>query len=127
MPVYQATCAAKFLQAVRQIHTGLRGRFDVLRKGTPAALSALLVLCLLGTQAVARDTPVKVVLDGRYWFCHTNPSGWTVGEFEGVCTPISAGGVGEFVEFYVDRKGKVRRKPPVKKKASAGLGLRGTL
>ncbi len=94
-------------------------------------VAALLTAGLLTapTAARARDTGVKVLLDGQLWFCHLDPAGWRLADFKAVCSQIEPGGKGEIVEFIVDRKDKVRRKPPAPKKqvSLADLGLRGTL
>ena len=93
--------------------------------------AALLVAALLAvpTAARARDTGVKVLLDGQLWFCHVDPTGWPLADFKAVCAQIEPGGKGEVVEFIVDRKGKVHRKPPEapKKVSLAEIGMRGAL
>jgi hypothetical protein len=77
-------------------------------------LAALLIASALAAAgaslAAARDTSVKVLLDGQHWFCHLDPEGWTLEDFKAVCSQIEPGGKGPVVEFVVDRKGKVRRK-----------------
>lgn len=76
--------------------------------------------------SAARDTSVKVLFQGTHWFCHTDPTGWPLADFTAVCSQIEPGGKGDFVEFVLDRKGKMRRKPATKP-APASLGLRGTI
>jgi hypothetical protein len=94
-------------------------------------IAALLMAVLLAAPmtAQARDTGVKVLLDGQLWFCHVDPTGWPLADFKAVCAQIEPGGKGEVVEFIVDRKGKIRRKPAeVPKKISlADLRMRGAL
>lgn len=80
----------------------------------------------LETASAARNTSVKVLFQGTHWFCHTDPTGWPLADFTAVCSQIEPGGKGDFVEFTLDRKGKMRRKPATKSKP-AHLGLRGTL
>lgn len=106
------------------------GASSVSRKGLAAA--ALLLVFALGlavAPAHARDTSVKVLLEGQLWFCHVDPTGWSLADFKAVCSMIEPGGKGEIVEFIVDRRGKVRRKPPAPKKQAsfAELGLRPSL
>jgi len=89
----------------------------VLRRGLArAVLLSAVTFGVTCVPAQARDSSVKVILDGGYWFCHTDPTGWPLADFKAVCSQIDAGGQGEFVEFIVDRKGKVRRKPQAPKK-----------
>lgn len=96
---------------------------------TKTNIAALLIAVVLAAPiaAHARDTGVKVLLDGQLWFCHVDPTGWPLADFKAVCAQIEPGGKGEIVEFIVDRKGKVRRKPPAapKKISLADLGMRG--
>jgi len=101
----------------------------VSRKGRAVALLSAFAFAALIAPAHARDTSVKVLLDGQLWFCHTDPTGWPLADFKAVCSMIEPGGKGEVVEFIVDRRGKVRRKPPAPKKqaSAAELGLRGTI
>ena len=92
--------------------------------------AALLIAALFAvpTAARARDTGVKILLDGQLWFCHVDPTGWPLADFKAVCAQIEPGGKGAIVEFIVDRKGKIRRKPPAAKKISlAEIGIRGAL
>ena len=75
----------------------------------------------------ARDTSVKVLLDGEYWFCQEDPTGWPLADFKAVCSLIGPGGKGEFVEFVVDKKGKIRRKPAGQQRTEMRAIMRGTL
>lgn len=95
------------------------------RAAVALAFGALLFAASLGAAEAARDTSVKVIYDGRYWFCYTDPTGISLAEFKSICQLIEQGGKGVFVEFTVDRRGKMRRKPGAKPKP-ADLGLRGT-
>lgn len=88
------------------------------------AFGALLILAASGG-AQARDSSIKILYDGKYWFCYTDPTGISLAEFKSICQMIEPGGKGGFVEFTVDRHGKMRRKPGAKPKP-ADLGLRGT-
>jgi hypothetical protein len=100
----------------------------VSRTGAAAVLLSALALAATLAPGHARDTSVKVLLNGEYWFCYTDPTGWSLADFKAVCSQIDAGGKGEFVEFMVDRRGKVRRKPQQPKKDEpAKLPLRGSL
>ena len=98
---------------------------------TRTNIAALLTAVMLAAPiaAHARDAGVKVLLDGQLWFCHVDPTGWPLADFKAVCAQIEPGGKGEVVEFIVDRRGKVRRKPPepAKKITLADLGMRGAL
>jgi hypothetical protein len=76
----------------------------------PLAVSLIALAAAGMSAALARDTSVKVLLDGQHWFCHVDPSGWKLEDFKAVCSQIEPGGKGQVVEFVVDRKGKVRRK-----------------
>jgi len=95
------------------------------RTSIALAFGALLFAASAGVTQ-ARDTAVKILYDSKYWFCYTDPTGISLAEFKSICQLIEPGGKGDFVEFYVDRKGKMRRKPGAKPKP-ADLGLRGTL
>jgi hypothetical protein len=94
-----------------QIETPLpeHSRVSPIKSLTLASLTVL-VLTVLGLAAGARDTSVKVLLDGQLWFCHTDPTGWSLADFKAVCSQIEPGGKGQIVEFVVDKKGKIRRK-----------------
>lgn len=82
-----------------------------------AAASLLLAFGALRAIAPAHaGQGLKIVLDGEYWFCDRNPTGWSLADFKAVCSKIGLGGRGAFVEFYVDAKGKVRRKPQTPQK-----------
>jgi hypothetical protein len=101
----------------------------VSRKVLAAVLLSAFVFDGLIAPARARDTSVKVLLDGQLWFCQQDPTGWPLADFKAVCSMIEPGGKGEIVEFIVDRNGKMRRKPPAPKKQTSAedLGLRPTL
>jgi hypothetical protein len=99
----------------------------VLRKSVVTVVLSLAAIAVGAAAADARDTSIKVILEGQHWFCHTDPTGWPLADFKAVCSLIDAGGKGEFVEFIVDRKGKVRRKPQSPKKADPKPPLRGSL
>ena len=91
---------------------------------------AVLVLIATGAFGAApahADQGIKVLINGEYWFCDRNPIGWSLADFKAVCSKIGPGGRGEFVEFYVDGRGKVRRKPQTpKKQEPQKLPLRGS-
>jgi hypothetical protein len=97
--------------------------------GKRLAIVTALLAAAAFAPANARDAGVKVLLDGQHWFCHTDPAGWSLADFKAICSMIEPGGTGVVVEFFVDGKGKVRRKPPAPKKQAslAELGLRGPL
>lgn len=90
-----------------------------------AALTTAILVGALGApaDAGARDTSLKILLDGQIWFCHTNPTGWKLADFKAVCSMIEPGGKGAVVEYIIDRNGKVRPKPvsQLKKETSAVL------
>lgn len=90
------------------------------------AFGALLIVSSLDVATAARDAGLKIIYDGKYWFCYTDPTGISLAEFKSICQLIEPGGKGVFVEFTVDRHGKMRRKPGAKPKP-ADLGLRRTL
>ena len=90
------------------------------------ALGALLIVANLDAAKAARDAGLKIIYDDKYWFCYTDPTGISLAEFKSICQLIEAGGKGAFVEFTVDRHGKMRRKPGAKPRP-ADLGLRGSL
>jgi hypothetical protein len=92
-----------------------------------AAFSTALIFGSLSMPAAARDTSVKVLINGEYWFCAQDPTGWPLADFRAVCSLIGPGGKGEFVEFVVDAKGKVRRKPVSQLKHETSNALRGSL
>ena len=94
---------------------------------TTIIAAAMLTLAAFGAGALARDTSVKVLLEGQHWFCHTDPAGWPLADFKAVCSMIEPGGKGEVVEFVVDRKGKVRRKPAGQLKRETRDALRGAV
>ena len=75
--------------------------------------------------SAARDTSLKVLFQSTHWFCHLDPTGWPLADFKAVCSQIEPGGKGQFVEFILDRNGRMRRKPVTKPKP-ADLRLRGT-
>lgn len=89
------------------------------------ALGAFLFAASLSA-AEARDKPTKIIYDGKHWFCYTDPVGITLAEFRSICQEIEAGGKGEFVEYIVDKRGKMRRKAGSKPKP-ASHGLRGSV
>ena len=97
------------------------------RRATATALAAaaLAVALQFSAPAFARDDAVKVLYDGGYYFCYTNPNGISLATFKSICQQIEANGKGVFVEYYVDRKGKMRRKAAGKTRP-ADLGLRGS-
>jgi len=97
------------------------------KKVIAAAFSTAMLLGVLALPAAARDTSVKVLINGEYWFCHTDPTGWPLADFKAVCSLIGPGGKGEFVEFIVDGKGKVRRKPASQLKHETNAALRRTV
>lgn len=88
---------------------------------------AMLTLAVFSAGVAARDTSVKVLLDRQHWFCHTDPTGWPLADFKAVCSMIEPGGKGEVVEFIVDRKDKVRRKPAGQLKRETRDALRGAV
>lgn len=90
-------------------------------------VSSLLTALTFCGPAAARDTSVKVLINGEYWFCQSDPTGWTLSDFKAVCSLIGPGGKGEFVEFIVDGKGKVRRKPVSQRRSEMRAAMRGTL
>ena len=98
-------------------------------KSTAMLLSACLVGVLAApAEAHARvDQGLKLVLDGQYWFCQSDPTGWTLADMKAVCSQIEPGGKGEVVPFIVDRDGKVRRKPLAQLKRETRAELRPTL
>ena len=99
----------------------------VLGKIVAATFSTAVFFGALSVPANARDTSIKVVLDGEYWFCQSDPTGWSLADFKAVCSLIGPGGKGAFVEFMVDGKGKVRRKPVAQLKHETSTALRGSL
>jgi hypothetical protein len=89
--------------------------------------ASLTAFALAAQPTTARDTSLKVLLDGEYWFCQEDPTGWPLADFKSVCSLIGPGGKGAFVEFIVDAKGKVRRKPVNRQRTEMRAIMRGSL